>query len=115
MSIIEKYKEKKENKTPIHLVINSFIDYKDHDLNVLKECLNKWSEIEEYARCGTIAFSWIYTNIQTKDKMYFINTNKEQLARHSLLGIIDNPDINANLYMDKITQKVMFYNGNNNF
>lgn len=36
-------KQKKETKKEVKFYINPFYDYKDHKINVLKECLSAWS------------------------------------------------------------------------
>lgn len=36
-------KRKKETKKEVRFYINPLYDYKDHQLNVLKECLTEWS------------------------------------------------------------------------
>lgn len=36
-------KKKKETKKEVRFYINPFYDYKDHKLNVLKECLSAWA------------------------------------------------------------------------
>lgn len=36
-------KKKKETKKEVRFYINPFYDYKDHKLNVLKECLSVWA------------------------------------------------------------------------
>ena len=69
MNIIEKFKLKKELNTPIKIVINSEFDYQDHDINVLKECLNIWSKNEQ--NCNTnFKFEWVYTNPGMNEKLF---------------------------------------------
>jgi len=111
MNIIEKYKLKKELKTPVQIVINSGFNYEDHDINVLKECLNLWSK--DMHNChSTFSFEWIYTNPEQKEKVFFLSTSVGQLKQHKLEKLIDNKELMSNSYMTSIQNKVYFIDEN---
>ena len=107
MNIIEKYKLRKYSKTPIKIVINSEFDYKDHDINVLKECLNLWAKDEPNCN-SNFRFEWIYTNPEQKEKVFFLSTSIGELKQHKLEKLIYNEEIVSNSYMTSIQNKIYF-------
>ena len=115
MNIVEKYKEIKNDKTPVKLIINSTIDYEDHDLNILRACLNRWAKPNHIPGIGTnlFKFTWMYTDLDFNEKLYFISTTVGDLKKMKMERIIDNPLVNASSYMDSFTEK-MIYDMNNN-
>lgn len=109
MSIIEKHKEKKKNHEVVKFIINSDIDYHDHDLNILKACLNKWAGSSDLALHTTLfKFDWMYANTDTNERLYFISTNIGQLKRCNMEHIIGNPYITASNYMNSSMEKIIY-------
>lgn len=107
MNIIEKYKLKKDLKTPIKIVINSEFDYNDHEINIFKECLCQWAK--DMHNCHpTFKYDWIYTNPEQKEKVFFVSTTIGELKLHKLEKLISNQDIVANSYMTEVQGKYMF-------
>ena len=104
--IIESRKNKKEDNTPINLVINSSFNYPDKKLNILKECLNCWSSKNNYIY-SSVTFDWIYSDPDMKEKIYFISTTKKELKKFQLYDIIDGVLSNSymNTYLDTIIYK----------
>lgn len=107
MNIIERYKLKKENDTPIKIVINSEFNYEDHEINVLKECLNLWAKDEMNCH-SSIKYEWIYTNPKQEEKVFFVSTTIGELRRHKLDKIISNQIIMSNSYMSEVQNKFIF-------
>jgi len=108
MNLIEKYKTYKAEKKPIKIILNSTFDYKDHDLNVLKTCLNIWSNDD--IQYKPLNFDWIFVNPDQKEKIFFISTNLKELKKFKLNHIIENPqyDILSNSYMDSYFTSLIF-------
>lgn len=107
MNIIKKYKLKKEDNTLVKIVINSEFDYEDHDINVLKECLNLWAK--DSPNCWTnMKYDWIYTTPDQKEKVFFLSTTIGELKRHKLEKLISNQEIVANSYMTTV-QNVLYF------
>lgn len=114
MNIIKKYFVNKENKTPINIVINSEFDYKDHDINILKDCLNCWSK-EEHGCYTTLKYEWIYSNPEQKEKIYFVSTCIGELKRLNLTKLIDNENVISTTYMTNIQNKLLFTDSIRNY
>ena len=106
MNIIEKLRLKKEEKKPINIVLNSDFNYEDHDINILKACLNVWSKDQGYTN---IKYDWIYTNPEQNTKMYFVSTTIGELRKMNLEHIANNPDVIANSYMNSYFSCALFY------
>lgn len=111
MNLINKYKlhklENKDKKKLVKIVLNSNFDYENHDLNILKECLNIWST-DETNKFSPITFSWIFVDPDKKEKMYFISTNVNELKKLKLEKLAENEDILSNSYMDSCFTKAIF-------
>lgn len=105
MNIIEKYRIKKEEKKPINIILNSHYDYKDHELNVMKECLNICSKTGRYI---PLSYEWIYTNPDQDEKMYFITTNLAELKRMKLERLADKHDLQDCSYMNSVVSHALF-------
>ena len=110
-SLFTKYKKKKDLKTPVNIVINSEIDYKNHAINVLKTCLGVWSNNDDInlpSHATYFKYDWIYTDYVNEKKMYFLRTTKGELIRHGLGELIDNPEMNASSYMPTNIQDLVY-------
>lgn len=111
MELFNKYKlrklEKKDMKKKVKIVLNSNFNYENHDLNILKECLNIWSK-DETNKFSPITFSWIFVDPDKKEKMYFISTNVKELKRLKLERLAENEDILSNSYMDSCFTQAIF-------
>lgn len=103
---IEDYKFKKDLNTPINIVINSSYNYKNKKLNILKECLNIWSE-KKMNIYGTITFDWVYIDPDMKEKIYFISSNKGELKKFQLYDLIDEHILSTS-YMDPYFDFMIF-------
>ena len=106
MKIIDIYKQKKLEKQPINIVVNSTYDYNNHDMNILKACLNVWSS--EYDPRTSIKFTWMYANPNLKEKIYFISTNLKELKQYKLEGILNIKNIQAETFMNSEFASVLF-------
>ena len=106
MKIIEKYKMHKLEKVPIKIVLNSNFDYKDHDLNILKACLNAWTK--EDAKYIPLKFDWIFVDPDQKEKVFFISTNLKELKQFKLEKIAENNDILSTAYMNSAFTSAIF-------
>ena len=111
MNLLNKYKlhklENKDKKKAVKIVLNSNFDYENHDLNILKECLNIWST-DETNKFSPITFSCIFVDPDKKEKMYFISTNVNELKKLKLDRLAENEDILSNSYMDSCFTKAIF-------
>lgn len=101
------YKTKKALNKKVNLVINSEYDYKDHDINILKDCLNAWTKNGYYDI--PFKYEWMYTGPDQKQKMYFVSCTIAQLKTHKLEKLIDNADVQANEYMNSYFSCALFY------
>jgi len=111
MKLIDNYRKKKDLNTPINIVINSDIDYKNHAINVLKTCLSIWSKNDDInlPSHGTyFNYDWIYTDCSKESKLYFLRTTKGELLRHGLGDLIGNSDMNASSYMPESIQNLVY-------
>lgn len=107
MNIIEKYKLKKIENQRVNIVINSTFDYKDHDLNIFKECLSQWSK--DMNNCHTnIKYDWIYSNPDQKEKIFFVSTTIKELKQHKLDKLITNEKILSCSYMTTEQNRYVF-------
>lgn len=97
MNIIEKYKDYKNQIATINIVVNSAFNYDSHELNVLKECLNSWSNEDRYG--VPIKFNWMYVNPDLKEKVFFVSTNLRQLKRMKLDKAINNLTLESSSYI----------------
>lgn len=109
-NIIEKYKEdykkKKELNQRVNFVLNSEFDYKDHDINILKACLNAWTK-NNYIDIP-FKYEWIYTDPKQKQKMYFVSSSISELRTHKLEKILENPELHATSYMNSYFSSALF-------
>lgn len=88
-------KEKNEN---VRIVIKSWHDYQNHDLNVLRDCLNCWTKNTHLK--PTFQFKTMCVDPDNEKNMYFVNTNVQQLIEHDLFeSVVDNPDLEPTSYM----------------
>ena len=110
MNLIEKYKEKQNDKKVIKIVINSNYDYENHDLNILKECLTMWSHEDEtsQSRISPFKFQWIFSNPNFDEKVFFVTTSVGQLKNLHLQNIITNEKILTNSYMNQMYDDLLF-------
>lgn len=102
---VEAHKVKKALKAPINLVINSDYVYENRKLNILKECLNVWSEGNKY-QYSSLDFDWIYVNPELKEKVYFLSTNMKELKRFQLDDVIDK--IQSKIYMNSYYGRILY-------
>ncbi len=102
---VEARKTKKALKVPVNLVINSEYVYENRKLNILKECLNVWSEDNKY-QYSTLKFDWIYVDPELKEKVYFLSTNMKELKRFQLDDVIDK--IQSENYMDSYYGRTLY-------
>jgi hypothetical protein len=107
MNLIERYKEKQNDKKIVKIVINSNYDYENHDLNILKECLMMWSKEEDNFR-PPIDFQWIFCNPKYDEKMFFVTTSIGQLKLLRLQNIIKNDKILTDSYMNRMYDDLLF-------
>lgn len=107
MNLIERYKEKQNDKKIVKIVINSNYDYENHDLNILKECLMMWSKEEDNCR-PPINFQWIFCNPKYDEKMFFVTTSIGQLKLLRLQNIIKNDKILTDSYMNRMYDDLLF-------
>ena len=111
MNIFEKIKTKKDLKRPINIVLNSTYDYKNHNINVLKSCLNAWSMNDDLNlpyKNTYFDYDWIYVNPEMDEKLYFIRTTKGELMRHKLDDLIDNDNMVASSYMPSDISNIIY-------
>ena len=102
---VEARKTKKALKVPVNLVINSEYVYENRKLNILKECLNVWSEDNKY-QYSTLKFDWIYVDPELKEKVYFLSTNMKELKRFQLDDVINK--IQSENYMDSYYGRTLY-------
>ena len=107
MNVFKNMKQKKLEKQPIKIVLNSKFNYEDHDLNILKACLNVWSK-DDTNKFSPITFSWIFVNPEQNEKMYFISTNLKELKQFKLESLANNDNVLSNSYMDSCFSKAVF-------
>lgn len=104
--IIKARKTKKDENTPINLVINSSFIYENKELNILKECLDIWSESGKKIY-SSLDFDWIYVNPEMKEKLYFISSTKKELKRFHLYDLVDNKILSSS-YMDSYFDSILY-------
>lgn len=104
-NIIEQYKLKKEEKKPINIIINSSFNYKNREINILKECLTVWSEGNQYMT--PLKFEWIYVDPDMKEKVFFLSTNMKELKQFQLLNIFEENALGGS-YMDSYMNQFIF-------
>ena len=107
--IVQKLKKRKETNRKVNFVLNSEFDYQDHDINVLKACLNSWTNGRNKGY-SPFKYEWMYTDPSQKSKMYFVSSTVGDLQRHQLLEkIINNPEVEAYSYMNSYFSNALFY------
>ena len=104
-NIIEQYKLKKEENKPINIIINSSFNYKNHEINILKECLTIWSEEKEYMT--PLKFEWIYVDTDMTEKVFFISTNMKELKQLQLRNIFEE-NVLVGSYMNSYMNQNIF-------
>ena len=111
MKFLDNYRKKKDLKTPINIVINSDKDYENHAINILKTCLNIWSQNDDInlpAHDTYFKFDWMYIDHEKETKMYFLKTTKGELLRHGLGELITNSNMYASSYMPVTIQNLLY-------
>ena len=105
-AIIEARRIKKDENTPINIVINSSFTYEDKALNILKECLGVWSEKgkEIYS---SVTFDWVYINPEMKEKLYFISSTKKELKKFQLYDLVDSKVLSSS-YMNTYFENILY-------
>ena len=107
--MVQKFKKKKADNKRVNFVLNSEFDYQDHDINILKACLNSWTRGKNNIY-STFKYEWMYTDPTQKSKMYFISSTVGDLKRHKLLEkIMNNPEVEAFSYMNSYFSQALFY------
>lgn len=113
MNIIEKYKNNRLEKKPIKIVINSNFDYKNHDINVLKECLKAWSNDD--SKNSPFNFEWMFVDPKQKEKVFFVSTNLRELKQFKLNEIVNNKDLMSEYYMNSYFMTALYSENINNY
>lgn len=103
--MFENFKKRKDLKTPVNIIVRSNYDYQNHDMNVLKACLNSWVKNPNF---GSFKFDWIYIDPLNEEKMYFVSTTKGELIEHNLGDIINCEIMNSTTYMSKTFSDVLY-------
>lgn len=103
--MFENLRKKKDLKTPVNIIVRSNYDYQNHDMNVLKVCLNSWVKNPTF---GPFKFDWIYIDPINEEKMYFVSTTKGELIAHNLGSIIDSEIMNCSTYMSKTFSDILY-------
>lgn len=103
--MFERIKKRKDLKTPINIIVRSDYDYQNHDMNVLKVCLNAWVKNPKF---GPFKFDWIYIDPIKEEKMYFVSTTKGELIEHNLGDIINCEIMDSTTYMSQAFANALY-------
>ena len=104
---------KLKNDKPVNLVIQSWTDYNDHSINVLRDCLNCWNKMSENDlkrfNHGFKFRSMLVDESQGNPRyMYFVMTNENELKSFKLSKLITCDTLNPMLYMDTNTMRTLY-------
>lgn len=110
MKLIDRYKEKQNDKKVVKIVINSNYDYENHDLNILKECLMMWSKEDDiiHSRISPLKFQWIFCNPKFDEKIFFVTTSIGQLKDLHLQNLINNEKVLTDSFMNHMYDDLLF-------
>lgn len=101
------FKSNNENKR-VDLVIKSWENYNNHDINIFRDCLECWSKFENQHFNHSFKFRVIEVEPKENKKLFFVSTTVNDLRRFRLDGsTIQNTELMPGNFMDSsITQDI---------
>lgn len=115
---INLFNKKSLDNKEVQIMIKSWEDYKNHDINVLRECLTMWSEsdctyksplkyktifLENGSRLWKPAFGKNHCK-----RIFFITTTYKQLKNLKLTCLLNNDAVKAETFIPKEMSTSLF-------
>ncbi len=109
LTAIFKSKEQVENERQIQIVIKSWEDYKCHELNIMRDCLNCWSHSNDRNIRPSLKYRYIEVDPETDHRMYFVSMTVGQAKCHHIYeSILEHDCLNYGYYMDSDIANMMY-------